>query len=266
MGKLVNKILGVKPVNTAGMKFTPYSLTTPMGSSYFDTKTKTGGYNLSPELQGMWDKYLAGAQSALPSEAQTEFAGSLSDYGKTLFGTTIGKDVNMDTEAMAKDYYNQQRMLLEPSRAQESSRLNDLMFSGGTVGQGVGMGGGYVNPQQYALQMAREQENAALAAGSTDRALALQDRARQIQQEDLQRALGYYGMGQELAYQPYQQSSNILGYGTSLQTSALPALSYGLQAGQSSAQAGANVAQAQNQQNQNTLGFWGGLLGGARKA
>ena len=33
----------------------------------------------------------------------------------------------------------------------------------------VGMGGGYVNPQQYALQMAREQENAALAAGSTDR-------------------------------------------------------------------------------------------------
>jgi hypothetical protein len=87
-----------------------------------------------------------------------------------------------------------------------------------------------------------------------------------MQSEDMQRALGFYGMGQELAVQPYAQSANILGYGTNLQQLALPALSYGLQAGQSSAQAGANIAAAQNQQNANTLGFWGSLLGGGMQA
>jgi hypothetical protein len=253
MGKIVNKILGVKKVDTAGMAFKPYALSTPMGSSYFNTATGTGGYNLSPDLQGMYEQYLAGSQAALPSEQQMQFAGDVSNYGKSLFGTSIG----MDTEQMAKDYYNQQQAIMEPTRAQESSRLNDLMFSGGTLGQGVGVsgGGGYINPQQYALQMARENQNAQLATGAYDR-------ARTIQSEDLQRALGYYGLGQELTTQPYQQSANILGYGTGLQQTALPALTYGLQAGQSSAQAGANIAQAQNQQNANTLGFWGSLIGG----
>jgi hypothetical protein len=255
MGKIVGKILGVKKVDTAGMKFNPYSLSTPMGSSYFNEKTKTGGYNLSPDLQGMYEQYLAGAQQALPSAQQAQFAGDVSNYGKSLFGTSIG----MDTGAMTQDYYNRQQALLEPSRAQESSRLNDLMFSGGTIGQGVGMGQGYVNPQQYALAMAREQQNAGLA-------LSAEDRARAIQAEDLQKALGYYGLGQELTAQPYAQSANILGYGTTLQQSALPALTYGLQAGQSSAQAGANIAQAQNQQNAQTLGFWGGLLSGGMQA
>ena len=36
--KIVNKILGVKKVDTSQMKFNPYALTTPMGSSYFDEK------------------------------------------------------------------------------------------------------------------------------------------------------------------------------------------------------------------------------------
>ena len=255
MGKIVGKILGVKKVDTSGMKFNPYALTTPMGSSYFDTKKGTGGYNLSPELQGMWEQYLAGAQQALPSAEQTQFAGDVSNYGKSLFGTSIG----MDTQGITKDYLAKQLALLEPSRAAESSRLNDLQFSGGTLGQGVGMGGGYVNPQQYALAMAREQQNAGLA-------LSAEDRARALQSEDLQKALGYYGLGQELTAQPYAQSANILGYGTTLQQSALPALTYGLQAGQSSAQAGANIAQAQNQQNAQTLGFWGGLLSGGMNA
>jgi hypothetical protein len=255
MGKIVGKILGVKKVDTSGMKFNPYALTTPMGSSYFNEKTKTGGYNLSPDLQGMYEEYLAGAQGALPSEEQMQNANAISNYGVGLFD----RAANLDTQGMTQDYLNRQMALLEPSRAQESSRLNDLMFSGGTLGQGVGMGQGYINPQQYALAMAREQQNAGLALGA-------EDRARTMQSEDLQRALGYYGLGQELRSQPYAQSANILGYGTQLQQAALPALTYGLQAGQSSAQAGANIAQAQNQQNAQTLGFWGGLLSGGMQA
>jgi hypothetical protein len=255
MGKIVNKILGVKKVDTQGMKFNPYALTTPMGSSYFDEKNKTGGYNLSPDLQAMYEQYLGGAQDLLPTDQQKAAAGTVSDYGMGLWD----RAANLDTQGMSRDYLASQMALLEPGRAQESSRLNDLMFSGGTLGQGVGMGQGYINPQQYALAMAREQQNAGLALGA-------EDRARAIQSEDLQRALGFYGMGQELRAQPYAQSANIMGYGTTLQQSALPALTYGLQAGQSSAQAGANIAAAQNQQNANTLGFWGSLLGGGMQA
>jgi len=254
MGKIVNKVLGVKKVDTSQMKFKPYALTTPMGSSYFDEAAGTGGYSISPDLEKMYEEYLAGAQGALPSEEQMQNAADISNYGVDLFGRTA----NLDTEAMTRDYFNKNLRLLEPARAQESSRLNDLMFSRGTMGAGIGMDQGYVNPQQYALAKAREQENAALALGA-------EDRTRTIQNEDLQRALGFYGLGQELMTQPYNQSANILGYGTNLQSLALPALAYGLQAGQSSASAGANIAQAQNQQNQNTLGFWGGLLGGGTK-
>jgi hypothetical protein len=117
------------------------------------------------------------------------------------------------------------------------------------------MGGGYVNPQQYALAMAREQQNAGLAT-------AAEDRTRTMQNEDLQRALGFYGMGQELKYQPYKQSADILGYGTELQNLAMPALQYGIQSGQASASAGANMAQLQQKARDSNMSFWGGLLTG----
>jgi hypothetical protein len=254
MGKIVKgitNIFGGKPVDTSQAAFKPYALTTPGGSSYFDTKTGTGGINLSPDLQSMWDSYIGGAQGALPSEEQMQSAGAVSDYGMGLWD----KAANLDTQGIAKDYLGKQMALLEPGRAQESSRLNDLMFSRGTLGAGVGMGEGYINPQQYALQQSRGQQDLELALASTDR-------SRTMQNEDLQRALGFYGMGQELKYQPYQQSANILGYGTELQNLAMPALQYGIQSGQASASAGANMAQLQQKARDSNMSFWGGLLSG----
>jgi hypothetical protein len=254
MGKIVKgitNIFGGKSVDTSQAAFKPYALTTPGGSSYFDTKTGTGGIKLSPDLQSMWDSYIGGAQGALPAEEQMQAAGTVSDYGMGLWD----RAANLDTQGITKDYLGKQMALLEPGRAQESSRLNDLMFSGGTLGQGVGMGGGYVNPQQYALAMAREQQNAGLAT-------AAEDRTRTMQNEDLQRALGFYGMGQELKYQPYKQSADILGYGTELQNLAMPALQYGIQSGQASASAGANIAQLQQKARDSNMSFWGGLLSG----
>lgn len=258
MGKIVKgvtNLFGGQKVDTSQAAFKPYAISTPAGSSYFDTATGKGGVTFSPELQSMWDKYLSAAEGAMPSAEQTQFAGDLSTYGKQLFGTSIG----MDTNQMAKDYYNQQQAILEPTRAQESSRLNDTMFSRGTLGAGVGMGEGYINPQQYALQQARGQQDLELALASTDR-------SRAIQNEDIQRALGFYGMGQELAYQPYAQSANILGYGTELQNLALPSLGYGLEAGQASASAGANIASLQQKARDSNLSFWGGLLSGGMNA
>lgn len=258
MGKIVKgvtNLFGGQKVDTSQAAFKPYAITTPGGSSYFDTATGTGGIKLSPDLQSMWDSYIQGAQGALPSEQQMQAAGTVSDYGMGLWD----RAANLDTQGITKDYLGKQMALLEPSRAMESSRLNDLQFSGGTLGQGVGMGSGYVNPQQYALAMAREQENSRLALGA-------EDRTRAMQNEDLQRALGFYGMGQELRYQPYQQSANILGYGTELQNLAMPALQYGIQSGQASAAAGANIAGLQQKVRDSNMSFWGGLLsGGANK-
>lgn len=254
MGKIVKgitNIFGGKPVDTSQAQFKPYALTTPGGSSYFDTAKGTGGIKLSPDLQSMWDSYISAAGEAMPSEQQKQAASTVSDYGMGMWD----RAANLDTQGITKDYLGKQMALLEPGRAQESSRLNDLMFSGGTLGQGVGMGGGYVNPQQYALAMAREQQNAGLAT-------AAEDRTRTMQNEDLQRALGFYGMGQELKYQPYTQSANILGYGTELQNLAMPALQYGIQAGQASATAGANVAQLQQKARDSNMNFWGGLISG----
>lgn len=254
MGKIVKgvtNIFGGKSVDTSQAQFKPYALTTPGGSSYFDTKTGTGGIKLSPDLQNMWDQYMQGAEGALPTDQQNLAADTVSNYGMGLWDQAA----NLDTQGITKDYLDKRMALLEPGRAQESSRLNDLMFSGGTLGQGVGMGGGYVNPQQYALAMAREQENNKVALES-------EDRARTMQNEDLQRAMGYYGLGQELKYQPFKQSADILGYGTELQNLAMPALQYGIQSGQASATAGANVAGLQQKARDSNMSFWGGLLSG----
>jgi hypothetical protein len=125
--------------------------------------------------------------------------------------------------------------LLEPSRAQESSRLNDLQFARGTTGQGVGMGQGYINPQQFALAQAREQQNAALA-------LSAEDRARAIQGEDLQRAGALYGLGQSYLTDPYNTANTLMGYGINLENLGANTMAQGLNTGISVGQLGNQTA------------------------
>jgi hypothetical protein len=146
---------------------------------------------------------------------------------------------------MTQDYYNRQQALLEPSRAQESSRLNDLQFSRGTLGQGVGMGQGYINPQQYAQAMAREQQNAALA-------LSAEDRVRAMQGEDLQRAGALYGLGQSYLTQPYETANQLMNYGVGIENLGANTMAQGLNTGIAVGNLGntsAQVNSAINQQN-----------------
>jgi len=221
--------------------FTPYSIRSGIATSTVDPNARTATYTLSPEIQAFRDQYFAGATAALPSAEQTAYAQQVSDYGKGLFGRATG----MDTGAMTQDYYNRQQALLEPSRAQESSRLNDLQFARGTTGQGIGMGAGYVNPQQFALAQAREQQNAALA-------LSAEDRARAIQGEDLQRAGALYGLGQSYLTQPYETANTLLGYGINLENLGANTMAQGLNTGISVGQLGNQTAAANaniNQQN-----------------
>jgi len=258
--------------------FTPYSITSGLATSRVDPNAKTATYTLSPEMQAFRDQYYTGARAALPSAEQTAYGQQVMDYGKGLFGRATG----MDTAAMTQDYYNRQQALLEPSRAQESSRLNDLQFSRGTLGQGVGMGQGYINPQQYAQAMAREQQNAALA-------LSAEDRVRAMQGEDLQRAGALYGLGQSYLTQPYETANQLMNYGVGIENLGANTMAQGLntgisvgQLGNSTAATNANIAQ-QNYLNSlynqradtaawnsaaNAIGNinWSGLFGGNNPA
>lgn len=212
--------------------FTPYSIKSGYGTSTIDEANKTATYELTPEMKAFRDKFYAGATGAMPSAEQLAYATEVSNYGKGLFDQAT----NMDIGAMTQEYLSGQLGLLEPGRAQESSRLNDLQFSRGTIGAGVGMGGGYVNPQQYALAMAREQQNAALAVGA-------EDRARSIQADTLTQAGALYGLGQSYATQPYETANTLFGYGSNIEALGANTMAQGMNFGSLSTNANQNAGQ-----------------------
>jgi len=247
-------------------KFKPYSVSTGFGTSNFNTDNQTAGYTLDPRLAGFRDVFYNAAQGMAPTAEQTKYANDVSNYGINLFG----KAANLDTNKIAQDYYNQQQNILNPMRTQENVTLGDTLFKTGRTGAGVGMTNtagqtGYVNPEQFALLSAREAENAKLAAGSTDR-------ARQMQIDDLNKALGYYGIGQQFKTDPYTAMNSLFGYGAGIEKLGLSPLTLGADIGTSSANAGANVGKLLAQQEdarvaaENTPGFFENLLGTALNA
>jgi hypothetical protein len=244
----ITDIFGGDEPDYSQAEFKPYNITGPAGGISYEGRT--GTITLSPELQALYARFTGGATEALPSADQTAFANQVSQYGQGLFGQAA----NLDTGAMTSDYYNRVLAGLNPQREQENVTLANTLFSQGRTGAGAGVEGGYVNPEQFALLKAREQANAGIY-------LNAEDRARQIQTEQLQRALGYYGMGNELRTQPYTTAANILGYGTGLLNMANPYIAPSIQAGQAGAEAGGRIVGAQQQGYGQNLGFWGSLLG-----
>jgi hypothetical protein len=213
-------------------QFTPYNITTPYGSSKFDTVNKTASYSLSPELQAFRDQYYKAATAAMPTAEQSAFAKQVGGYGQSLFGNAM----NLDTNKMTSDYYNKQLALLQPGRAQEESQLADTLFKTGRTGVGAGMTNvagqtGYVNPEQFSLLSAREAQNAQMQ-------LAAEDRARAIQQNQMAQGIDLYNQGQSLQLSPYNTMSTLLGLGTNLEGLGQNALNLG-------ADIGNNVATSQ---------------------
>jgi hypothetical protein len=241
-------------------KFTPYSVSTGFGTSNFNTDGKTAGYTLDPRLAGFRDVFYDAAKGMAPTSAQTDYANRVSQYGMDLFGRAS----NLDTGQIARDYYNSQQDILNPQRMQENVQLGDTLFKTGRTGVGVGMtnvGGttGYINPEQFALLSAREGQNAELALNSTDR-------ARQMQIDDINKALGYYGVGQTLKQSPYDAMNSLFGYGAGIEKLGLSPLTLGADLGTSASSAGANVGRLLAGQEdarvaaENTPGLFGSLL------
>lgn len=223
-------------------------------SSTTGTATPTGGGGvttaLSPELQQFYDFYLKEATKNMPTGASMDFANQVAKYGQNMFTGAA----NLDTQGMTNQYYNQVLQGLDPQRQQENATLANTLFSQGRTGAATGYaGGGYVNPEQFALLKAREQANAGIY-------LTAEDRARQIQQEQLKGGLGYIGLGNELKTAGYALPTSLFGTGIQLGQINNPLIAPSLTGGQYVTGVNTQNAAYQAQQNASDQGFWGGLI------
>ena len=257
-------IFGGEEPDFSQAQFRPYNVYTPYGRAKFNTETGEMRTRLSPELDLLYRQFLGGASGLMPTEEQLGFAQDISGAGRGLFDQYLGKvneALNYDINQATSDYYNQVQRTLAPQRAEQESQLADTLFKMGRTGAAVGVDGGYVNPEQFALLKAREQQNAEIALSAEDRARAI--RAAQIAEATggMTNSLGLFGTGSSIPATLYGQSQAITSGAMGIPASLFNQIGYGIQAGQASAAAGSNIAQMQQQQYNSNLGFWGGLLG-----
>ena len=245
-----------KKPKVAALQMKPTTVNTGFGSGTYDPSTGQAGYTLSDPLAQMRDYFYGASEEFLPTAEQQAYAQQVGDYGQSLFGQATGTNL----QQQIADYYNQQQNILAPGRERESAQLADAQFKTGRLGYGTGTQGGYINPQQFALQQARESQNAQMLLGS-------EDRARAIQQQDIARALGLADSSAALSMQPYQQASTLFGIGTGIEGLGGNVLNT---VGQfAPIQYGWQTAQQQNQQAMNNAkakGGLGGLFGGVTQA
>jgi hypothetical protein len=228
----------------ASAAFRPVGMTTRFGTSQFQVDPVTGqltsaGYTLSPEAKAQQDRFMALSQQGLTQaeQAQAQFA-PLQTGAQRLFG--LGNQyLAQSPEAVAQNYLNQQMALLQPGRELELANLQNRLQQQGRGGLAVAQGGAYgaTTPELQALYNARAQQEAVLAA-----------QAQQAGQQQVAFGAGllgtgaqtmgqYYG-GQQAAYAPY---TTALGQVQGLEALGQQPLTTGINLGQISSQAGANV-------------------------
>jgi hypothetical protein len=189
--------------------FKPYSVTTGLGTSYFDADAKTAGYELDPALAAWRDQMMTMGAQALPQ--------------------------SMDTTANAQQYYDEMQAMMAPSRQQENLAMQQDLFGSGRLGMrmagaGAGAGTGMVQPDVFGLNQARSQ---------ADQALAQQARAQAQTELDqsIARGTGLFQTGvgiEQLGLTPLELGGTFGGYGSSAGSAQANAL---LQGGLGAAQA-----------------------------
>ncbi len=175
----------------AAAEFRPYSITSGFGTGFFDTNTNQAGYEIDPVLQAFRDQAYGGA---------ADFLGQ----------------VTTDPNAAAQNYYNQQQGLMAGGREAEDIALRNQQMQQGRIGLGLssqamgaggpaGMGGGYLNPEQFSQQVSRNMADQNLAASSMQLGQADIDRNISRGQGMLQNALGI----EQLAMMPLTMGADI---------------------------------------------------------
>lgn len=203
--------------------FKPYSVTTGLGTSYFDADAKTAGYQLDPALAAWRDQMMLAAGQAMPT--------------------------SMDTGAAAQQYYDEMQAMMAPSRQAENLQMQQDLFGSGRLGMrmagaGTGAGTGMVQPDVFGLNQARAQ---------ADQALAQQSRAQAQTELDqsIARGTGLFQTGvgiEQLGLTPLELGGTFGGYGsTAGSTQANALLSGGLGAAQANLAAGLGTSNMMGQ-------------------
>jgi len=185
--------------------FKPYSVTTGLGSSYFDAENQTAGYTLDPALAAWRDEYMKSAAQAMPE--------------------------SFDTTANAQQYYDEIQSMMAPQRQAENLAMQQDLFGSGRLGmrlagEGAGAGSGMVQPDVFGMNQARSQADAALAQQARAQAMTELDQSIARGTGMLQTGLGI----EQLGLTPLELGGTFGGYGSSAGAQQANALLGGAQA------------------------------------
>ena len=199
-------------------RFRPVGITTNFGTSNFGFDSNgnltSAGYQLSPELKAYQDQIMAMSRQNLTDAA------NLQALGRGYLAQT--------PQQAAADWMQSQQNLLQPSRQQQYSQLQQGLFNKGRGGIGISQGGGLgiANPEAQAYYNALAQQDLGLAA-----------QAQQAGQQQTQFGLGLLSS----SYAPFQTG---LGLASNIEDLGANALTLGSQLGARTAAAGAQVGNA----------------------
>ena len=243
MGSAIGAITGATGVGKkakrgmedAGDKaqYKPWDVTgSYFGNADFDYEENTANYNLSPELMQLRDMFMNQALGGVNQEdiAQGQ---SIKDKGMSMFNEAYDRDISK----VGSDYYSDLQEILAPERAKTQQGLANNLFASGRMGQGSAAfeGGGYLNPErmEYLTSMNREDNQLAVESLS---------RARQERLSDMTTGMGYYGMGNDMRMQPYNDVYSLFGMGSGVEATGMKPFEMGMGLGNSAIQG--QVAQA----------------------
>jgi hypothetical protein len=137
--------------------FKPYTMTSGIGTTSYDPTTNAWTSALSAPFQGAQDVALSGATN--------------------LFGQLGAFSPQQRQAEIYQDLFKQQSELLQPQFQAQASQLQNKLFGGGRLGlrlaaegQGLGQGGGMVQPDALGLGRQQQQTMAQLSADTSAKA------------------------------------------------------------------------------------------------
>ena len=234
MGSIVGKITGTDKagkraaaaMREAGDKaqYMPWDVSgSYFGDANFDYQNNTASYNLSPELTQLRDVFMNQALAG-PDQAGIDDGNYIKNAGRSMFDEAYNRDISKD----AGKYYTDMQSLIQPGRAQNEQRLANNLFASGRMGHGTVAheGGGYLNPErmEYLTAMNREDNQMAFDA---------RDKAKSEQLADMSTGLGYYGLGNDLRMQPWNDVYSLFGMGSGVESTGMKPFEMGMGLGNS---------------------------------
>ena len=157
--------------------------------------------------------------------------------------------------------------LIAPGRAKSQQGLANNLFASGRMGAGSAAyeGGGYLNPERMEYLTAMNREDSKMAFDSTSR-------ARSERLNDMQTGLGYYGTGNNMRMDPYNDVMKLFGMGSTIETAGQGPFNMGMGLGTNAlsgdrvrSDAYMNAAQTRLGSDQANIGMFTNLVGQGAK-